>query len=82
MAGKRRRITIINSQLNDPDEYKQNSCSPNAKQIELFSETVDIELWVDKHYSVRNQFGDDDGSNPGEDQAEASEEDENSAYGS
>ena len=65
MAGKRRRITIINSQLNDPDEYKQNSCSANAKQIELFSETVDIELWIDKHYSVRNQFGDDDGPREG-----------------
>jgi hypothetical protein len=43
-------------------EYRENCSSPNAKQIGSHSENITINFWIDKHYSNRDSFGEDDGT--------------------
>lgn len=64
--GKRPRIQkVILTPIVDPLEYKENLCSPNARQVTEFNESINIHFWIDKHYSIRNQIGDDDGKREG-----------------
>lgn len=63
---KRKRIpikSVYESQLIvDMEEYKQNCCSPNAKHIGSHYENITVNFWIDKHYSNREQHGEDDGT--------------------
>jgi len=63
---KRKRIINPASQpIQDPEAYIQNSCSDNAKHIKTFSEHIETEFWIDKHYSDRQLFGDENGKRDG-----------------
>ncbi|MDX6188405.1 hypothetical protein SGQ83_03510 [Flavobacterium sp. Fl-318] len=46
----------------DIEEYKENCSSSNAKHVGSHSEKIIINFWVDKHYSDRDQHGEDDGT--------------------
>jgi hypothetical protein len=62
---KRTRIKKETEFLIDDDAYIQNSCSKSAKKIETTVFDSSLELWIDKHYSSRVQFGDDNGAREG-----------------
>jgi hypothetical protein len=49
----------------DEDAYVENACSKNAKRINNISENIITEFWIDKHYSIRDQHGDDFGKREG-----------------
>lgn len=66
---KRKRIVreenaISNIQIGivDDEAYTPNSASVKAKKIHVFDETLNIEIWIDKHYHDRLYHGSDDGS--------------------
>ena len=66
---KRKRISstnIVNSELvlmqQDDKAYVPNSSSDFAKKIKVYDETLNIEIWIDKHYQNRSYHGSDDGS--------------------
>lgn len=67
MAGSRPRISKVDLNKVIPEEegYTENCASKNAKLIKLFPEDIATEFWIDKHYSNREQFGDDDGARDG-----------------
>lgn len=46
----------------DDKAYIPNSASVKAKKIHVFDETLNIEIWIDKHYQDRVYHGSDDGS--------------------
>lgn len=46
----------------DHEAYIPNSASVKAKKIHVFDETLNIEIWIDKHYQDRLYHGSDDGS--------------------
>lgn len=49
----------------DIESYTENSCSKLAKPIITHTHNTSIELWVDKHYMLRVQFGDENGEREG-----------------
>lgn len=46
----------------DDKAYVANSATENAKKIHVFDETLNIEIWIDKHYQDRVYHGSDDGT--------------------
>jgi hypothetical protein len=46
----------------DDKTYTANSATENAKKIHVFDETLNIEIWIDKHYHDRVYHGSDDGT--------------------
>ncbi len=62
---KRKRPRIEKGKINDIEAYIENSCSKFAKQIVTHTHKTVVELWVDKHYMLRVQFGDDNGQREG-----------------
>ena len=46
----------------DDKAYIANSATENAKKIHVFDETLNIEIWIDKHYQDRVYHGSDDGT--------------------
>jgi hypothetical protein len=63
---KRKRISINQSNettiVIDIEGYQENCCSQNAKKIGSHSEKIVVNFWIDKHYSNRDQYGEDDGT--------------------
>ena len=55
----------IHQEIVDDQAYIENACSKNAKKIKHISDNIITEFWIDKHYSIRNQHGDDFGSREG-----------------
>lgn len=54
--GKRKRIIKKPEELDvvyDDESYTSNACSDNAKFKNTFNENLEIEFWIDKHYSYR-----------------------------
>lgn len=63
---KRKRIINPTSQpIKDPEAYIRNSSSDNARHIKTFSEYIETEFWIDKHYTNRQLFGDKNGKREG-----------------
>lgn len=63
--GDRPRIdtsAVIGEIIVDEHAYIENKGSKNARKIVEKSEQVYIEVWYDKHYISRKQFGNNDGS--------------------
>jgi hypothetical protein len=46
----------------DIEDYRENCSSANAKQIGSHSQNITVHFWIDKHYSNRDHFGEDDGT--------------------
>jgi hypothetical protein len=62
---KRERISIKKSNnllpaIDDPQEFKQNKCSPKARKICTGSQDFHYELWIDYHCHMRSQPGERD----------------------
>ncbi len=51
--------------LPDDKQFIQNRCSPNARKIGTRIESTSIDYWIDKHYHIREQLGDDLGKRNG-----------------
>ncbi len=64
MSGRPRIKTreVIGEIIIDELAYGENKGSKNARKIIDKSEQIHIEIWYDKHYVNRNQFGNNDGS--------------------
>ncbi|MBB5436927.1 hypothetical protein HDC92_000591 [Pedobacter sp. AK017] len=70
--GKRpRRINeLIGEVIVDELAYSENKGSKKARKVTEKSEQVHIEIWYDKHYVNRVQFGDEDGKRSGIDESD------------
>ena len=75
-SSKRKRIRITKderSKLNTEQDikkeygeaYQKNAASPNAKLLGEFIEVWKHEFWIDKHYTDRRIFGDENGPREG-----------------
>ena len=72
---KKRRRIIIDGSKSQPlkqnlsqkyaENYQQNAASSNAKFLCEFEESWKHEFWIDKHYTARRIFGDDNGPREG-----------------
>jgi hypothetical protein len=66
---KRKRISVTPSMalpaVEDPLEYKKNKCTERGRKILTTTENINIDLWYDKHYVDREQFGDENGKREG-----------------
>ena len=68
---KRKRLRIHEKKINrlpaieDEFEFKENKGSKNARKISTQKEAIIVELWIDKHYQIRHQHGDDFGKREG-----------------
>ncbi|RXK83476.1 hypothetical protein [Filimonas effusa] len=51
--------------IEDPDAYVKNKCSERARKIKTIKPNFDFNLWFDKHYQIRTQFGDEHGIREG-----------------
>lgn len=49
----------------DNEAFTENAGSKNAKKIANISYNIVTEIWIDKHYSIREQHGDDFGQREG-----------------
>lgn len=67
---KRQRISVEKKgePVNDPLAYESNLASKTVRKSCDKNENIRIEIWHDKHYSNRNQFGDDAGARIGIDE--------------
>jgi hypothetical protein len=67
MGGGRPRIqkSTFSTIIIDTEAYVENSSSKNAKLLKVLTEKIETEFWIDKHYSDRDQFGDDNGAREG-----------------
>jgi hypothetical protein len=67
--GKRPRVTasreLIEKVVVDELEFTNNIGSKNARKIIDKSEQIHVEIWYDKHYANRVQFGDNNGKRSG-----------------
>lgn len=54
--------------VEDELAYTRNRCSSNAKRIDCVKSSFECEVWIDKHYQIRKQFGDESGARDGIDQ--------------
>ncbi|MCF1420312.1 hypothetical protein [Mangrovimonas futianensis] len=65
MNKKRKRIireVVADSKpVIDEKAFVQNASSSNAKKVHDFNESLNMEIWIDKHYQDRHMFGSDDG---------------------
>ncbi len=66
---KRKRIVrganatgALTTPLFDDKAYIANSATEKAKKVHVFDETLNIEIWIDKHYQDRVYHGSDDGT--------------------
>lgn len=70
-TGREKRPRINRSEANaiavqnDPMAYIENMSSGNARKIDSIHQKTTIDLWFDKHYVGRMQFGDDEGARHG-----------------
>lgn len=51
--GNRKRIKVVIEEIIDNELYTANCCSDNARKIYEYSNDLFIELWIDKHCSLR-----------------------------
>ncbi len=52
--GDRPRIKkLLQEKVVDPEAYKPNSCSDSAKYFHEYPNDLIVELWIDKHCSLR-----------------------------
>jgi hypothetical protein len=49
----------------DSEEFVQNKCSKNARKIHNHDLNTNVDFWIDKHYHIRNQIGDENGKREG-----------------
>lgn len=54
--------TKIQLNIVDDKAFVSNSASEKAKKIHVFDETLNIEIWIDKHYQDRVYHGSNDGT--------------------
>ena len=63
---RRRHLMGVNSKavpaILDELEFGQNKCSPNARRIGSHAQNTNVDFWIDKHYHIREQQGDDFGN--------------------
>ncbi len=64
---KRKRIPVRKPEpvIEDELAFVKNKCSPNARKIGYTVESTNIDFWIDKHYHIRNQHGDNNGIRSG-----------------
>lgn len=62
---KRLEPTILTPVATDPSAYTNNKGSKNARKIHTEIENIEIDVWFDKHYADRAQFGDENGRREG-----------------
>jgi hypothetical protein len=58
---KTRGTSIVKDEL----VFVKNKSSDKARQIEIFEENIELDIWYDKHYLDRLQHGDDNGKREG-----------------
>lgn len=65
--GNRPRIKYDNLSVAviDELEFTKNKCSENARKHSNLFESIEFEIWFDKHYHNREQHGDEDGKRHG-----------------
>jgi len=56
---------ISSHEVIDNMAFIKNKCSNNARKILTILESVEVDLYFDKHYFVRYQYGDDNGKRHG-----------------
>ena len=56
------RVSVIDQ---DPLAFTQNKCSDNARMVQTKTESIEFDIWFDKHYYIREQHGDADGKRDG-----------------
>jgi hypothetical protein len=64
----RKRIAYVKKgvpAIEDELAYTRNKCSENARKIESINPNLIFEVWFDKHYQIRKQFGDENGAREG-----------------
>lgn len=59
---RKRIIKNIDLEIIDIEAYRDNICSLNAKFITKYDFTFKTSLFKDKHYNLRKDFGEDDGT--------------------
>lgn len=57
----RKRLPVIDDDL----DFRENISSRNARHDDSFEEKITVEVWFDKHYVERYQYGDDNGLRKG-----------------
>lgn len=65
---RRRRINpeeIKGELIFDIEAYVENKCSANVRKIITASEHIEVDIYFDKHYFIREQHGDADGKRNG-----------------
>ncbi|MFC5282023.1 hypothetical protein [Pedobacter alpinus] len=65
---KRKRINAAEKQgdiILDIEAFIKNKSSENARKIQSTKEELEIEIYCDKHYYLRNQIGDENGKRDG-----------------
>ena len=61
----RKPVKIRSQPVVDNLEFKKNKCSDKANYITTIVENINIHLWYDKHYHLREQLGDENGKRNG-----------------
>jgi hypothetical protein len=51
--------------IEDEMAYIKNKSSENAKRIKSINSNLVFDVWIDKHYQIRRQFGDEAGARDG-----------------
>lgn len=60
---KRKRIVVDKGEpVHDHLQFTENKCSPNARQTHAFNYDSIVNVWIDKHYSIRLNLGEDNGA--------------------
>jgi len=65
---KRKRINFAEKQgeiVIDVESFIKNKSSENVKKIQSTKEEIEIDIYFDKHYYLRNQIGDENGKRDG-----------------
>lgn len=65
---KRKRINFTEKQgeiIIDIESFTKNKSSDNVKKIQSVKEEIEIDIYFDKHYYLRNQIGDENGKRDG-----------------
>jgi len=64
----RKRIAYVKKgvpAIEDELAFTKNKCSENARKIKSVNPSLIFEVWFDKHYQIRKQFGDENGERVG-----------------
>ena len=51
--------------IDDEQEFKKNKCSERARKLSHQQEKVNFDIWIDQHYHIRAQLGDEAGKREG-----------------